>query len=378
MKIYDTIIIGGGLAGLTASIELGKQNLKVLVFEKNMYPHHKVCGEYVSNEVLPYLNFLGVSINLTNAVSINTLQLSTKKGKSIKITLPLGGIGLSRYAFDYFLYQKALSVGVSFIFESVTTVVYNDTYFEITTATEKTFKSLFVLGAYGKRATLDKSLKRDFFHKKSSWLAVKAHYKLDTFPRNMVALHNFRGGYAGLSGIETGAVNFCYLVSYKSFRQEKDIERFNTNVVAQNPFLKTFLENAIPLFKEPMSIAQISFRQKLTVENHILMCGDTAGLIHPLCGNGMAMAIHSAKIAADLLINHFKNTQVPRTVLEREYTRQWNAAFKKRLWMGRQLQRVLLNEKLSNSAMALFAKSPGLMHSIIKKTHGASIIGDAH
>jgi flavin-dependent dehydrogenase len=28
----------------------------------------------------------------------------------------------------------------------------------------------------------------------------------------------------------------------------------------------------------------------------MLMIGDTAGLIHPLCGNGMAMAIHSAKL----------------------------------------------------------------------------------
>ncbi len=374
MKIYDTIIIGGGLAGLTACIQLAKQNLKVLVFEKNLYPHHKVCGEYISNEVLPYLDYLGVSINLTDAVSINKLQLSTKKGKSMKIGLPMGGIGLSRYAFDHLLYQKALSVGVSFIFESVTTVVYNDTYFEITTASEKTFKSLFVLGTYGKRAVLDKSLQRDFIHKKSPWLAVKAHYRLDTFPKDTVALHNFRGGYAGLSGIETGAVNFCYLVSYKSFRQEKDIERFNANVVAQNPFLKTFLENAIPLFKEPMSIAQISFHQKQAVENHMLMCGDTAGLIHPLCGNGMAMAIHSAKIAADLLISHFKNKQMTRTALEKEYTRQWNKAFKQRLWMGRQLQRVLLNENLSNSTMALFAKSPVLVHSIIKKTHGTSIL----
>ena len=374
MKIYDIIIIGGGLAGLTASIQLAKQNLNVLVFEKDVYPHHKVCGEYVSNEVLPYLNHLGVSLNLTNAVSITTLQLSTKKGKSIKLALPLGGIGLSRYAFDHFLYQNAVAAGVSFIFESVTNVVYKDTNFEITTASEKTFKSLFVLGTYGKRAVLDKFLQRNFIHKKSPWLAVKAHYKLDTFPKNTVELHNFRGGYAGLSATETGAVNFCYLVSYKSFRQEKDIERFNANVVAQNPFLRTFLENAIPLFKEPMTIAQISFHQKQAVENHMLMCGDTAGLIHPLCGNGMAMAIHSAKIAADLLISHFKIKQVTRTVLEKEYTRQWNVAFRQRLWMGRQLQRVLLNEKLANSAMALFAKSPKLAHALIKKTHGAPIL----
>ena len=56
---YDVIIIGGGLAGLTSAIHLSKANHSVLLIEKNEYPKHKVCGEYVSNEVLPYLDFLG-------------------------------------------------------------------------------------------------------------------------------------------------------------------------------------------------------------------------------------------------------------------------------------------------------------------------------
>jgi len=38
-----------------------------------------------------------------------------------------------------------------------------------------------------------------------------------------------------------------------------------------------------------------------------LMIGDTAGLIHPLCGNGMAMAIHSAKIASELIGDFYAN-----------------------------------------------------------------------
>lgn len=374
MNSYDIIIVGGGLAGLTASIQLAKERLKVLVIEKNTYPHHKVCGEYISNEVLPYLNSLGVSLHQAHGVSIDTLQLSTVKGKFIELQLPLGGVGLSRYTFDNLLYQKALRLGVAFVFENVTKVQFLTAHFEVTTASETGFMCDFVIGAYGKRAALDKTLTRDFVNKKSSWLAVKAHYKWDSFPNNVVALHNFRGGYAGLSKTETGAVNFCYLVSYKSFKKEKNIERFNTQVVSKNPFLAHFLENATPLFDEPLSIAQISFHQKKAVENHIIMCGDSAGLIHPLCGNGMSMAIHSAKIAADLLLNYFKRKINSREELEKEYTTQWNAIFKQRLWMGRQLQSILLNETLSNSTMALFSLAPGLLHSIIKKTHGSSII----
>jgi flavin-dependent dehydrogenase len=43
------------------------------------------------------------------------------------------------------------------------------------------------------------------------------------------------------------------------------------------------------------------------------MIGDTAGLIHPLCGNGM-MAIHSAKLAAENTI-HFLE-KINRSTLE--------------------------------------------------------------
>ncbi|WP_317045319.1 FAD-dependent oxidoreductase [Formosa algae] len=59
---FDVIIVGGGLAGLSSAIHLSKGNLNVLVIEKNSYPKHKVCGEYISNEVLPYLNFLDIDV----------------------------------------------------------------------------------------------------------------------------------------------------------------------------------------------------------------------------------------------------------------------------------------------------------------------------
>ena len=52
----EVLILGGGLAGLTSAIHLLKLGLQVTVIEKNNYPKHKVCGEYISNEVLPYLD----------------------------------------------------------------------------------------------------------------------------------------------------------------------------------------------------------------------------------------------------------------------------------------------------------------------------------
>ena len=92
------IIVGGGLAGLTAAIHLSKIGLAVILVEKNEFPKHKVCGEYISNEVLPYLNWLDVGISKLNPTVIEKLQFSTSNGTSISCDLPLGGFGISRYA----------------------------------------------------------------------------------------------------------------------------------------------------------------------------------------------------------------------------------------------------------------------------------------
>ena len=77
----DVIIIGGGLAGLTSAIHLAKANYNVLLFEKNAYPKHKVCGEYVSNEVLPYLNYLGFNPFEFGAKRIREFELTTHNNK---------------------------------------------------------------------------------------------------------------------------------------------------------------------------------------------------------------------------------------------------------------------------------------------------------
>lgn len=373
MQQYDVIVVGGGLAGLTAAIDLSLKGHRVLVCEKRAYPHHKVCGEYVSNEILPYLNRLGVSLEAENAVTINNLKLSTVQGKYLEIALPLGGKGISRYAFDHLLYRRAVDSAVDFRFQSVIDINFKESIFEVVTDAKITYTSNLVIGAYGKRSSLDKDLKRTFMDKKSSWLAVKAHYRFDDFPEHLVALHNFKGGYGGLSKTETGAVNFCYLATYGSFQKEKTIDSFNANVVSQNPFLEEFLKVATPIFDEPLTIAQISFHPKKAVENHMLMCGDTAGLIHPLCGNGMAMAIHSAKIAAELIDNFLKKDKQQRAQLEKDYQMRWDSHFKKRLWMGRRLQSLLLNPGLSNIVLSAMVKQPRLLQKLINSTHGKPI-----
>lgn len=367
----DVVIIGGGLAGLTSAIHLSQKGLKVILIEKSDYPRHKVCGEYISNEILPYLVWLGADVSKLNPTNITNFEFTTNSGKAATAKLPLGGFGISRYALDHFLYQKALENNCTIIKETVTNVSFDNDVFTVITP-NKILTAKIVLGAFGKRSNIDQVLDRDFIHKKSPWLAVKAHYSGD-FDNDLVALHNFNGGYCGVSKVENNSINICYLADYATFKQYKNIEDYQQNVLYKNKHLKAVFENSSLLFDKPITISQISFDKKPPVENHILMIGDTAGLIHPLCGNGMAMAIHSAKIASELILEYYSNKPMSRESLEKKYTKEWNLHFGKRIYMGRILAQILTNKTITNTLVSIVASFPGIMRSIIKQTHGKTI-----
>ena len=367
----DVVIIGGGLAGLTGAIHLSKKGLKVTLIEKSDYPRHKVCGEYISNEILPYLIWLGADVLQLNPTNITEFEFTTLNGKMAKTELPLGGFGISRYTLDHFLYQKALENGCTIIKETVSDVSFSTDMFTITTP-EQTISAKIVLGAFGKRSNMDQVLSRDFITKKSPWLAVKAHYSGE-FPDNVVALHNFNGGYCGVSKVENNIINVCYLADYATFKKHKNIDEYQQNVLYKNKHLKNVFENYQPVFEKPLTISQISFDKKQPVENHILMIGDTAGLIHPMCGNGMAMAIHSAKIASELVLDYHSGKIKSREILEKKYAREWKMNFGKRLLMGRLLAKALTSKSITNTFVSIVASMPLVLKAIIKQTHGKPI-----
>ncbi len=371
-KNFEIVIIGGGLAGLCNAINLSKFGKKVLLIEKNEYPKHKVCGEYISNEVLPYLEYLDINPFNFGAVKIEEFQLSTTKNKLITAKLPLGGFGISRYKLDFILSEKAKENGVIILQDSVLNVDFKEDFFNIETKENKSYQSKICIGAFGKRSVLDVKLERDFIKKKSPYLGVKIHVK-GNFQENLVALHNFKGGYCGVSKVENNAINLCYITSFSSFKKYKNIEDFQENVVFKNRFLKEMFQNSTPIWEQPLSISQISFETKKPVENHMIMCGDSAGMIHPLCGNGMSMAIQAAQIASKLILNYLNGTIETRKDLEKRYIRQWNQQFKWRLKMGHFIAMLFRKDKIASLLLSILKKIPFLLPIIIKQTHGKPI-----
>lgn len=369
----DILIIGGGLAGLTAGIHLSQRHLRVILLEKQPYPQHKVCGEYLSNEVLPYLRQLGVDVDEVHPSRIHRFLFSTVSGKKIESELPLGGFGASRYALDSLLYRQATRSGVDVRQEQVDSVQFEQDVFRVCTSAGRTYRATIVIGAYGKRSFLDKQLRRGFIQQESPWMGVKAHYQAQ-FPDDLVSLHHFVGGYCGLCQVENNVVNACYLTNYNSFKPYKNIGVFQQQVMSENPFLKDFFANATPLFDKPLTISQISFAKKPPVEQHMLMCGDTAGVIHPLCGNGMAMAIHSAKLVSELIAAYVGGAITSRSALEQAYTVAWNREFKKRLATGRIVQSFLQNATMASVLLSSLQRLPSALPMLIKQTHGKPLV----
>ncbi|RZL68084.1 MAG: NAD(P)/FAD-dependent oxidoreductase [Pedobacter sp.] len=367
----EILIIGGGLAGLTAALHLNKLGFEVVLMEKSSYPHHKVCGEYISNEVLPYFTWLGIDLKNLAPTQITNLQFTSASGKYVNAVLPLGGFGLSRYSIDYYLYNLAINRGVNIIHQKVDRVVYVEDQFVVETTSGTSFEARYVLGAYGKRSAIDVKLERNFINQKSPYLAIKAHYK-SNFPNNLVSLNNYSGGYCGISKVENDVLNVCYLANYESFKKHKDIQAYQENVLYQNKNLKNILQEAEMVFDAPLTISQISFHKKEPVFNHVLMIGDTAGLIHPLCGNGMAMAIHSAKIVSELIQKRTEN-KTSRNSLENEYTANWQKLFGSRLKLGRILSMILQHKTYERLAINSITAMPFVLRKIIKHTHGQPI-----
>ncbi len=362
-------IVGGGLSGLVLANCLADAQIQCTVFERKKFPFHRVCGEYISNETAPFLTKRGLFPSPFLPPQIKQLQLTSVNGKSATIALDLGGFGISRYSFDHFLYLKAKAKGVEFYLETeVDAIQFDENEFQIVT-NQKSFSSDVVVGAFGKRSKLDVSLSRNFIKKRSPYVGVKYHIKTN-HQHDLIALHNFKNGYCGISNIEEGKTTLCYLTHRNNLREAKNVKEMEEHILFRNPFIKEIFRNAVFLFERPETINEISFETKAPVENHILMCGDSAGMITPLCGNGMAMAIHAAKIASDL-IQSFCEGKISRGQLEDQYAHQWSAQFENRLRSGRLIQNLFGSEGASNAAVNLARYAQPVANFLIAKTHGA-------
>ncbi len=373
---YDVSIIGGGLAGLALSIQLAERGWKVVLFEKEKYPFHRVCGEYISMEAWDFLCALSLPLPQWNLPRINRLQVSSPAGGMLHTALPLGGFGVSRFKLDAALAALARSRGVQ---------VYEGAKVENVARTEKSFAlrvrsdsdslsvtSTLCCGAWGKRSNMDVKWQRPFITDKdtriSAWAGIKYHVRT-AWPEDLIGLHNFKDGYCGISKIEDDWYCLCYLTRAANLKAVP-VPELEAGLMSRNKTLQGILQNSERRPGFPLAISQVSFRPKTKVENGILLLGDAAGMIAPLCGNGMSMALHASKIAAGQ-IDLFLSGRQDRAAMEKGYVKEWQAQFGNRLRAGRLLQRFFGSEGGSNLLVSVMSKLPSVTRALIRNTHGA-------
>ncbi len=368
--MIQVLIIGGGLAGLMNAIILSRSGIEVLLLEKRSYPFHRVCGEYVSNEVLGFLRSIGAYPEHLEPSKIDRLMISNTGGLSEEIELGLGGFGISRFAFDDFLYQRATEAGAQIRLNTqVVGIESGPESTIIETDKGEKLEAELVVAAHGKRSRIDYMLGRGFIQQRAPFIAVKYHLRTD-LPSDLIALHNFTGGYCGVNKVEGNTYNLCYLSSRENLRKFKSVEAMEEQILFQNPYLKDLFMNSDFLFDKPEVINEVSFASKAPVDNDIFMTGDSAGLITPLCGNGMAMAIHSSKILSELMIENSRELVAKKGIIARRYKQEWSRNFASRLWVGRKSQHLFGGPVSSGIGVGILRYVKPLARVIISKTHG--------
>ena len=370
---YDIAVAGGGLAGLALSIQAAKAGYRVILFEKEKYPFHKVCGEYISLESWDFLEELGVPLSEMNLPVIRKLLVSAPNGKTLEHMLPLGGFGISRYILDSMLADIAIKNGVVVQEKTkVQNISFEKDQFTVD-CNGFSIKAGIATGTFGKRSNIDTTWQRKFVVQKpdklNNYIGIKYHIEYN-FPEDTIALHNFKNGYCGISQIEDNKYCLCYLTTAHNLRiSNNDIKKMERDILSKNPFLKKIFTDATFITETPTVISQISFSKKTQIENHVLLAGDSAGMISPLCGNGMSMALHAGKLAFNK-INDYLQQKITLQKMEEDYQHEWDILFQSRLKTGRIIQRFFGNPLLSNLLITSLKPFPSLVNKIISETHG--------
>ena len=368
--MYEVAIIGGGIAGLTLSIDLRKRGYDVVLIEKGTYPRHKVCGEYISMESYDYLHHICPALNALNLPMITHFKLSSTADRVFQTPLDLGGFGISRYVLENLLYNEAKMKGVVFLLKCKALDIKHpskESAYTITT-NHGSVNSNLVCNASGRKSTFETKI-RDENVPDTNYVGIKYHVKIARDPA-VVEIHNFPGGYCGISAIEEHKSCLCYIVNSNNLKAvHNSIPELEKAYLYQNAHLKHIFDNSDFLFNEPLTISGINFKIKKPVIDGIFYLGDAAGSIAPVTGNGMSIAIRSASNMAAAFDSYFLK-RITKQQLIISYTTFWKKEFSTKIKLSRHFQKLSEYPALTNLSIGLFKPFPILAKTIIRKTHG--------
>ncbi|MGB8030619.1 MAG: FAD-dependent oxidoreductase [Terracidiphilus sp.] len=297
----EVIILGGGVAGCAASIALARKGRGVTLIEREPTPRHKVCGEFLSGEALEDLHALGIDVASLGAVPIDYVRLAAAK-RAAEAPLPFPAASLTRKVLDTALIAEAIGAGVRVergrsvqALGRTTSNVWQATLDDGTTREAGT-----VFLATGKHDLRGHTRPED----PERWVAFKMYFRLTHAQAAELAraseLMLYPGGYGGIQPVEGGVANLCCVVQQRYFaRVSYRWENLLAKMQQDCPHLAMRLAGAEQLLAKPIAITHIPYGFiRRTTENGLYCIGDQAAVIPSFTGDGISIALHTARCAA--------------------------------------------------------------------------------
>ena len=307
----DLGIIGGGPAGTLAAAEAARRGLRVVIWERDRFPRDKVCGEFLSPESLPLLK-QRIPLPLERGSPIRRAEFYSRKGKSFSLNLPSEGLGLSRVVLDEALWRAAGEAGaqchqderIDGILPWCANGPGDRAAWKIQPAggpSWLTRRLLIACGRWWKLAGIESPASSKAQSVCGKWAGVKAHFE-GMARRDSVEIYFFPGGYCGLAPIEDGRYNACCLIHRSLTRSAggRGVEDFSAWIerLAAHPALRRRLRGAVQV-SPTVTTAPVHPARRDAERGGVLFAGDSAGFVDPFTGDGISMALHSGRIAAD-------------------------------------------------------------------------------
>ncbi|HYH10013.1 MAG TPA: NAD(P)/FAD-dependent oxidoreductase [Thermoanaerobaculia bacterium] len=330
--VVEVAIIGAGPAGSTLAALLAARGIDVTLFDRDPFPRDKLCGEFLSYDALPVLDALGV--DLAHAPHIETCRIIGAK-RTYAFALPKPARGVSRLFLDDLLLRTAERNGAK--------RRDGETVSELP-------KAKVIVGAWGRWGRFDRQLARSFVNVKDRNFGFKRHY-VQPEPRTSIDLYSFRNGYLGVNAVEGNVTNICGLVHASRLAGHKGRwDAFIDTIRAEEPHLDALYAAHAPAQEGYLSSEPVIFRARSAVEGGVFMIGDASGVLDPLTGNGMAMAIQSALLAAPYVVGALE-TPLHRTQIENDYRDAHRRFFAPRITWSRRAALLLSRPRLLDAAL---------------------------
>jgi len=376
---FDIAIIGGGPAGSTAALFLTRMNFHVCVIEKTTFPRETICGEFLSSEVSRILEELHLreSFLSLHPNPLTSFRLCMENARSYNANLPFPAYGLKRGTFDAFLLDNARLAG-AVIFQPTTAraIHHAGSDYDVVLHGEGGIKHLtsrHVIVAHGKSLSLDKTLHRSYQKSRSRLNGIKFHVHkkyLPNVPEHEIQLYTGRNMYCGVNVVNEDTVTLCFLEErlpddVQPRARVTELMKSNTQFAqAISDDFETML-TSFPIY----GTGDIYFGKKRLVEHGIFSIGDAAQVIAPLAGDGIGMAMESARIIANVLYEGRKES-ASCEALSRMYTKRWRSSFQRRLRIAKEIQHILLSRLGKKVGGMVLARFPSLLSRTIELTRG--------